>query len=96
MIEFKHTPGPWIVYDDWYIRAVDGVGSFATVCAPILPLMTEQEHRANAVLIASAPELLQTLERVRTDLIAELGQWVYRVNFNYIDDAIAKAEGRSP
>lgn len=58
-----HTPGPWVVYDNWYIRTPNGKGSHAQVCAPIEPKMSDDEHRANARLIAAAPELLEALQR---------------------------------
>ena len=57
-----HTKGPWIVYDDWYIKTTGGKGSHAVVCAPIEPKMSDDEHRANARLIAAAPDMLGAIQ----------------------------------
>lgn len=45
-------------------------------------------------LIESAPKLLDALREARSDLIAEHGIFGYRVNFQYIDDAIELAGER--
>lgn len=57
-----HTQGPWYFHG----REIFGDGgsiSFATVFEPSHGL-TEQEQRANARLIAAAPELLAALKEV--------------------------------
>jgi hypothetical protein len=59
----SHTPGPWIVYEDWYIKSLNGIGSHATVCAPIGPKISDDEHRANARLIAASPDLMNALQK---------------------------------
>lgn len=57
-----HTPGPWKVHDRWYI-GTDGEGirtcTHAEVkCCVNVPASDEEQHEANARLIAAAPALL--------------------------------------
>jgi hypothetical protein len=61
----QHTPGPWTVTDDWYIGHAHGGGTFAEVksCARV-PTQAHDEHRANARLIAAAPEMLAALRAI--------------------------------
>ncbi|MEO0796641.1 MAG: hypothetical protein AAFX93_15840 [Verrucomicrobiota bacterium] len=72
----KHTPGPWefgrirdVKFPEWYI------GSSAADVAQISILMdasrTDQEHIANARLIAAAPDLLEALECLLADTCQE-------------------------
>jgi hypothetical protein len=65
-----HTPGPWIVNDDdtgmndsGTIESQSGV-----VIAPDIYGKNSKEAEANARLIASAPELLETLKHAHTSL----------------------------
>ena len=58
------TPGPWEPYSDWYIRAQIGMGALATVVKPMRPDVSDDECRANARLIAAAPELLELLDDI--------------------------------
>lgn len=73
----KHTPGPWVVLPEesgrGYIRVRGGrLGArykIANVCAPIydgseLAQREDSESRANARLIAAAPDLLSALQVV--------------------------------
>ena len=55
-----HTPGPWQAINDWEIRARD----FGSInIADIRWNGHNEKHgRANARLIAAAPELLESLE----------------------------------
>ncbi len=56
----KHTPGPWY-FDGLYVLQVDR----ATVIAEINHgAMTDIQCKANARLIAAAPEMLGALESV--------------------------------
>lgn len=90
MAQSKHTPGP--------LKA-----SLAVVCnAPSVYVITNGKWGApnlaqvysegDATLFAAAPEMLEELKRIQTELLehenggAELGSRLYRV--------IAKAEGR--
>lgn len=104
----KHTPGPWLAAASassvvgWpvvspaaqgrlicnvnYVRhskidpAVPGDGAF------------NSESRANAALIAAAPDMYEALKEIETALLD--GQAMY-VALNRVRAAIAKAEGRS-
>ena len=57
MIESKHTPGPWIVDTDYIIQA-GGTSNENTIAI----VGDQEEWKANAHLIASAPDLLEALE----------------------------------
>lgn len=111
-----HTPGPWSVGPaDWIISQKHGVGwrNFP-VRAPggydvamVYSDEDDAEQEANVRLIASAPELLATLKRMR-ELFEQLsdGDWRH-LDATYVDQlidsdglrgcdlAIARAEGRS-
>lgn len=56
-MEFKGTKGKWKVFDD-YIQ--DESGGLIADCFP-----TNEEDRANALLISKAPEMLTMLVRLR-------------------------------
>lgn len=92
MSEFKHTPGPWT-------QATMGpngcpiVGSGALMVAMIAHSTNEpeqaEEAKANARLIAAAPELLEALQEVFSDADkAKSLQWINKVAY-----VIAKATG---
>lgn len=103
----KHTPGPWTFREHGYptlyrVHAfVEGSDS-APVCGLWMPaeqLTIVEEGRANARLIAAAPELLEALKAVESSVFL-LGLHVdedgcegcqLRVRAR---SAIAKAEGR--
>lgn len=55
----KHTPGPWRVERDGLILAPDG--TTPAICNEYPELL---ETRANAQLIACAPEMLKKLEHI--------------------------------
>lgn len=95
MSESKHTPGPWMVMDGTY-----GFGTELGVCevkteyfvAGIVADIPELEDRAraNANLIAAAPEMLEALHKIEQQL--DYGQ--IDAARRLATDAIAKAEGR--
>lgn len=62
----KHTPGPWKVTDNNYTLGVeteDGKYSVCDVCLSNGETRNDaEEDKANARLIASAPELLEALK----------------------------------
>lgn len=98
MPEIKHTPGPWVigpygVSGGIGIDAADPAdGKKFEVCEVWgVDLNTEHDERsrANAKLIAAAPNLLEALQ----DLVTELGD-DWNMLHNYLDRAraaIAKA-----
>lgn len=61
----KHTPGPWEVFGDWGIKDQKG-----RIIASFEPLKSDDQNGnsnesfANASLIASAPNLLEALEKM--------------------------------
>lgn len=65
----KHTPGPWIADDEHVVRVATPRNSGTSYCEPIKVATgwiegawhgtdSDEESRANARLIAAAPELL--------------------------------------
>ena len=96
MNESKHTPGPWEIRKSGFIMAPDGAGQGDDVyIAEILigPDSPEvDEAKANARLIAAAPELLAALCEIMDDV--DLGiQTVGNINGKNARAAIAKAKG---
>ena len=72
----RHTPGPWavnwagsgrpghaIVYDECYVYAPESSDDVA-IASEIIDPLTGQLSDANARLIAAAPDLLSTLQRL--------------------------------
>lgn len=89
-----HTPGPWYAVDNGYyiyIKIGDNIcaPSVADVCASKF-LEGGDNSKANAALIAAAPELLQALKMAQLWLDID-----GRYDMQAINAAIAKAEGRS-
>lgn len=85
----NHTPGPWI-YEDGDV--LGGPGGIACV----VPLYTANglgEGKANARLIAAAPELLEALQLALL-VIASPNMHARQKNIDIIENAIAKAEGK--
>lgn len=78
----KHTAGPWEVYNEIDVRAVNGINRHICTCSG--------NARANAHLIAAAPDLLQALEAV----VEDLGSHNLAVRtINTLIAAIDKAKG---
>lgn len=71
----KHTPGPWVVTVDGgsaIIKEVNGTGSAGYRCT-ICQISERSEYltdrdKANAHLIAAAPEMLEALEDLVKDM----------------------------
>jgi hypothetical protein len=85
----EHTPGPWEIRGD----VIEAGGEI--VCDPF-------DNRANARLIAAAPDLLEALKAIMKAEIAYTGAVEVAFEFAGPPDlvkhsraAIAKAEGRS-
>lgn len=86
----KHTPGPWelrgtrLVTDKHGVIIAEKIGS------------NDGDSESNARLIASAPELLELLERmVRAFNVKEIDPLVAFVTIEQARAAIAKARGES-
>jgi hypothetical protein len=100
-METKHTPGPWslsdrtdsITWGDCSFSAPVGAGGFVIASHSVCTIPRHQrerltdEHRANARLIAAAPELLKALVWLRNSL----GPSDYDHAIALADAAIAKA-----
>jgi hypothetical protein len=97
------TPGPWFVFDGAHLD--NGPGAFCIGDAPESAMANilcsrhqwpEKEHemRANARLIAAAPELLQALQAiVALDDGDSPDLWHFDAEFKAGIEAIAKATG---
>lgn len=94
----EHTPGPWEVDFGGSIGHIKSVakndrGTTPTVCKydaasnSCAPSFSAEVMRANARLIASAPELLEALEEIRSDPDIRYRVWVKA------HEAIKKARG---
>ena len=87
--EIKHTPGPWEACGK-AVHAETGreivFGSHNTRSG------SDEEQRANARLIAAAPELLEALGLIVAQVKA--GGHIYASHLERAEAAIAKAEGR--
>lgn len=91
MTEAKHTPGPWVVfykakYDEWHVS----VPAFGMKLALFPDGIRTENHEADARLIASAPDLLEALQRIMEDMDSEFGT---DYDYNKARAAIAKATG---
>ena len=86
----KHTKGKWNLFlqDDNGFGITNGDSVIAIAGENDLP-----ENEANAILIASAPELIEALQSIN-DLKVNLGwqDWAKKVG-RIAREAIAKAEG---
>jgi hypothetical protein len=84
----QHTPGPWSVSP--YNNITSKNGTIAKI--EQMPGNDEAERKANARLVAAAPELLQVAKHYV--LLCRLHDWEGAVLDSAIA-AIAKAEGRA-
>ena len=101
MDKVKHTPGPWNIDETGgdigviYITSLNSMESMGTVC----DLYFKNEHethrfsnaKANARLIAAAPELLETLETL-VDLYSRSRIPARKKAMNKAEAVIAKAK----
>jgi len=89
----KHTPGPWEIkaHSDLCYRNISGPEHLAL--AQVVWRVEEEDRspdcEANAHLIAAAPELLEALEKVYTDMNDDMPVGLRKVCY----EAIAKAKG---
>lgn len=88
----KHTPGPWVVFEDDYERHVLGpMTGRAWMDNCVATVRDGANIDANAHLIAAAPELLEALKSFPgfTDDATVGDPWIEKIRA-----AIAKAEGK--
>jgi hypothetical protein len=98
-IGMSHTPGPWMIADGSQYRVLsvarDESGDI-TRCVYICDTANNAktrtpENKANARLIAAAPELLESLRNVLEDMHAEWS--MHGGTHQMVREAIAKATG---
>jgi hypothetical protein len=106
--ETKHTPGPWFTLDtglDVFSEYPAEPGYLPRrrhISAAITTCQFDQEARANAALMAAAPELLEALEHCAGVIYAIRTGNVPQDLIPHIDSeriaraAIAKAKGETP
>ena len=90
-----HTPGPWAVKAEEFIDGADG--------SPVARVYSRQTRaaedlKANADLIAAAPEMLEALYYILNIEGACFGadeSWNLDWHWSKVRAAIAKAEGRA-
>ena len=89
----KPTPGPWTIKYAYNVmaggRAVANAGIHSNNCDD---RRVEEENKANARLIAAAPELLEALEDIEMETRAG-GQWTVAEINEVAKAAIKKARG---
>jgi len=92
----KHTPGPWIERG-YNVRVRNG--RYIAYTGPShtppseYPKQCAEEDKANARLIAAAPELLEALQRLRNAEKSPREEWVAAIA--HAEQIIAKAKGES-
>ena len=103
----EHTPGPWYTFGNGHCvggpEGTPGAGEGIAMCA--MRARTPDEARANASLIAAAPEMLAALhecvawiDELQTQ-VADTGEYTVRTGFMLLAAAenaraaIAKAKG---
>ncbi len=86
----KHTPGPWTIFDDsdGEVLTIQPMSAQLVVCDPD----DVSTNRANAYLIAAAPELLEALKRVLQNMPKDLSLDGLQLESD-LKSLIAKATG---
>lgn len=89
----KHTPGPWRINEKYKWQFVEGGRGYESSICMIdgMPYPSEKPGpvmRANARLIAAAPDLLEALEKIAASEVYPHGEERYA---KIAQDAIAKA-----
>ena len=90
----KHTPGKWEICESgWFV-----ISETAHICQ-MMGSRRDKEKKANARLIAAAPELLEALKRIRDGFDGyDITDWkaIVEENREVAANAIASAEGNEP
>ena len=89
MSNTKHTKGPWKYFDDKIIYDAGYGGPFYSICT-----LDGNNNEANANLIKAAPDLLEALELLISELDAsgDIENVTYGTG-SLVVNAIAKAKG---
>lgn len=89
--EYKHTPGPWHVGTKEAHHCVYDARGWQIADAS--PLGKSDDTKANARLIAAAPDLLSALEKTLSWLTSYPGEGALKA-YEQAQAAIAKATGK--
>ena len=96
-----HTPGPWFHGDSMWGCVTTRAGGFGDVVATVPNAIPDSECRANARLMAAAPDLLDAMKAIRPLLSRIGGDYCNGapdcpccLAQREVDHAIAKAEGK--
>ena len=88
----KHTPGPWKYGGNLKTGGIAITGKSGLICETLADI--SDDHKANAKLIAAAPDLLAALELIRADINDPLMDWdqktVVKRYVDYIDRVLNK------
>lgn len=87
----EHTRGPWR-RRGWYVHGAGG--SIVCRVIPWDECGTREEDQGNVNLIAAATDLLVALRAIRAELLRREGPYIVASEYAYLNDAIAKAEGK--
>ena len=94
----KHTPGPWSVgSNSGHIETANAWRMSIAICYnkdSKADGVSKEEFKANAQLIAAAPELLEALKEARS-ILATAEDVSEHLSIKKIDAAIAKATGQN-
>lgn len=96
-IETKWTPGPWTITGASARTVWAGEAQIAVIDDPAL---SYDEQRANARIVAAAPDMAEALRTTRSNIVtlnachADKGIAQYDAWLAVVDAALAKAEGR--
>ena len=107
MSEEKFTPGPWVVDADFYVYGGDGRKNqgeyfdgveFPLVCDVESDSRDRKENKANAALIAAAPEMYEFIRWIRSVqgqcAIMKWRKFLPEI-LDKADEILHKAEGRN-
>lgn len=90
-MENKFSKTPWIAGDNGYVYCDDALGSAVAKCdLEYTVAITGEQRKANAKLIAAAPELLEALELALT-LLQNPSNEATNEDIKEIENAIKKA-----
>ena len=94
--EFKGTKGEWYMSNDTGGLQVHSTRFPAgiDIIALMFPQFHDEQTKANAQLIAAAPELLNTLMELHDLLEENLPEWYLKGHHNRAEKAINKALGK--
>ncbi len=92
----KHTPGPWHLSEEG--RPVGADGQMVGEMSALMPFTMEEHARiiADRQLVTAAPELLEALRDIESNLTGSGDAWRWKDKLPKIRAAIIKATGETP